>query len=315
MSVFSIIIFVVVGSGLTLPQLLANMKVQSGFALWDKDPNSALASFTEATLIGPERSNYHDFLGVKAFDMAGDAESYPGAKSDLLSLNELAGKAAIQIEPQLAVWRYRLADREMYQVKDANDQKKANILYLYEEADQLFPGNAVILNKWALALILTGDYETAGQKLLESEKSDPAWVPTIYYRGVLSSHEGKIDEAGDLFVLSSKSNSENIGLFINFCGQVAPYGEVRLIRDALGEYAKNKSDDWTGFALLGIADVYSDDPTTAMSDFKKASLVVSDKDAALLAAIVEGSLSGYPDLHDGTEEIVKGLMERAATVR
>jgi len=330
LSALVIIIFVAVGSGLTLPLMLANMKVQDGFRLWDKNPNLALASYTEATLIGPEQPNYQDFLGVKAFKMAGDAETYPGAKKDLLFISEVAGNTAIQIEPQMAVWRYRLADREMYRIIDGSAEQKADILYLYQEADQLFPGNAVILNKWALALILTGDYQEAGRKLLESAKSDPAWAQTFYFRGLLSVREGNIDQAGGLIVspikykldetgvlsvLPDEDKLENIGYFIKFYGQMAAYGETVAVRDALSAYVKNKSDDWTGFTLLGIADSYNGNPTEALDDFKRASIIVPDEDAAVLAAVVDGSLSRYQGFRSESGVIVSGLKERAAKLR
>ena len=315
LSILIIIIFLAVGSGLTVPLLMANMKVRSGITLWDKNQDLALTSFTEATLIGPDQAIYHDFLGNLAFSMAGQAKTDPLVEDTLLSLSELAGNAAIQIEPQLAVWRYRLADREMYWLMDGSEGKNASILYLYGEADQLFPRNAVILNKWAFALILMHNYEEAGQKLLESEKSDPSWAQTSFFKGLLSRHEGNVTEAGDLFVSPIESKFENISYFINFCGQVADYGEIGRVKDALAVYVKNNGDDWTGFALLGIADIYSGNPTEALADFKKASVIVPDEDAALMAALVEGSLSRYQDFHDESGEIVRALMERASTAR
>jgi tetratricopeptide (TPR) repeat protein len=314
-SILIIIIFMAIGVGLTLPLLLANMKVQSGFTLWDKNRSLALASFTEAIYIGPDQADYHDILADKAFSMAGEAKTDPGIKGNLLSLVELAGNAAIRVEPQIALWRYRLADREMYWVENGRDEKNSSILYLYQEADQLFPGNAVILNKWALALILMKDYQEAGQKLLESGVSDPAWAQTSYLRGLLMMHEGKIEETGGLFVSPVKDRSENISHFINFCAQVAPYGETGLVKDALAAYVENSSDDWTGFALLGIADIYNGNPTDALTVFKKASLIIPDKDTALLAGVVEGLFIQYQDFHNESGEIVRGLMERAAKAR
>jgi len=313
-SVCIVIIFIAVGSGLTLPLLLANIKVQDGFRLWDKDRRLALASFSEATLIGPDQANYHDILSNIAFNMAREAKTDSDSESTLLTLGELAGSAAIQIEPQLAAWRFRLADWEMHWIMTASSAKKANILYLYQEADQLFPGNAVILNKWAWALILTGDYETAGQKLMESVKNDPSWMPTVYYRGLLSSHEGKLDEAGTMFVSPVKGNFNNLSHFMSLCGQAAPYGEIIPIKDALAAYVKNNGDDWTGFALLGIADVYSGNPAAALDNYKKAAMVIPDKQADMLASVVDWSLSRHPGLHDEAEEMAKSLMERAAAV-
>ena len=315
MAALIIIIFMSIGSGLTLPLLLANMKVQDGFRQWDKDQNLSLGSLTEATLIGADEANYHDFLGVKAFEMANDVKTDPHVKGTLLALSELGGNAAIQLEPQMAVWRYRLADREMYRIIDGRSKEKANILYLYQEAAQLFPGNAVILNKWALALILLGDYREAEQKLLESAKNDPSWIPTSYLQGLLSMHEGRVSEAGGLFISPTRANLSNLSYFIKFCGQVTPYGEIGTVRDALAAHVKDNSDDWTGFALLGITDIDSGNPAAALVDFKKASIIVREDDAGFLAALVEGSLGPYQDLHDEAGELIRSLMERATKVR
>lgn len=315
MSVLIVIVFVAVGGGLTLPLMLSNIKVQDGFNLWDSNPNLSLAAFTEATLVGPDQANYHDFLGVKAFTMARDDKTYAGVKSRLLALSELAGNTAIQIEPQLALWRYRLADREMYRIIDASVKEKAKILYLYEEAAQLFPGNAAILNKWALALILTGDYDEAGQKLLESEKNDPSLLQTSYLKGLLSAHEGRAGEAGGLFISQAGARLENIANFIRFCGQVAPFGEIGRVKDAMEAYTRENNSDWKGLTLLGVTHIYLGSPADALADFKMAAMNVPDRDAAVLAPVVEGSLIRYPDFRDESGEIVRRLMERAAKAR
>jgi O-antigen ligase len=314
LSVFIIIVFMAVGSALTLPLLMGNVRVRDGFRLWDKDQDLALTSFSEATLIGPDQANYHDILGYFAFSKAGEATIKPYEKSTLLSLGELAGNTAIQLEPQLALWRYRLADREMCRIIDGSPEEKANILYLYQEADQLFPGNAAILNKWALALILTGDYVEAEQRLLESAKSDPAWVQTSYFKGLLKMHQGNIGQAGELFV-SPVEGKYSIGYFISFCTQVDAYGETGLVRDALAAYVKDNSDDWTGFALLGITEAYSGNPAAALAEFKKAAAIIPDDGAAFLAGVVKGSLSRFQDIRSESEEIAGGLMERASKVR
>jgi len=101
---------------------------------------------------------------------------------------------------------------------------------------------------------------------------------------------------------------------MSLCGQAAPYGEIIPIKDALAAYVKNNGDDWTGFALLGIADVYSGNPAAALDNYKKAAMVIPDKQADMLASVVDWSLSRHPGLHDEAEEMAKSLMERAAAV-
>jgi len=101
---------------------------------------------------------------------------------------------------------------------------------------------------------------------------------------------------------------------MSLCGQAAPYGEIAPIRDALAAYVKNNGDDWTGFALLGIADTYGGVPAAAFDNFRKAAMVIPDNQADMLASVVDWSLSGHPGLHNDAEELIKVLMGRAATV-
>ena len=266
MSVLIVIIFAVIGSGLALPLLPGNMKVKEGFTLWNKDQRLALTSFTEATLTGPDQAIYHDILGSFAFIKATQANTDPVMKSTLMDIGESAGNTAIEIEPQLAIWRYRQADREMYRILDGNTQRKTDILHLYKEADQLFPGNALILNKWALALMLSGDYGEAGQKLVEAGKADPVWSQTSFYGGLLNCLEGHREAAGEMFVLPGKGHARtvrtvlnglnDIDYFIDFCGQAANYGVIGRVADDLEYYADDKGD-WMAWTFLGIADIFT----------------------------------------------------------
>lgn len=315
MSVLVILIFIAAGSGLTLPLLSANMKVRDGFNMWYKEPGLALASFRDATLVGPGQANYQDILGSFAFINATQSGADPDKKGVGLELSRLAGNAAIQLEPQLAFWRYRHADRLMYGIIGAVAEEKANVLRLYEESARLFPGNAVILNKWALALMLTGNYGEAAQKLLESGESDPSWVQTSYYKGLLSMHEGSIKQAGGLFVAPVANNLGNLSYFLNFCRQVTPYGEIGLVRSALIPYVVERDDDWTGFALLGIADIYGGIPAEALANFKKASAVIPDNHTELLATVMRTLLSPDPDFRNESEEVIRALMERKVKSR
>jgi tetratricopeptide (TPR) repeat protein len=319
MSALIIIIFLTVGIGLTLPLMMANMKIRSGFVLWDKNKDLALTTFTEATLVEPGQANYNDILGHFAFYMAGQAETTPAIKSTLLSLGELAGNAAIRIEPQLAIWRYRLADRQMHWITNSSVEKKADILYLYGEADQLFPGNAVILNKWALALMLMGDYEEAGQKLAEAGKADPLWSQTSFYSGLLKSFEGRREEAGEMFILSRKGQSlliraipkgpNDIDHFINFCTQITKYNLIGRVADDL-KYSVADKDDWIAWTFLGIADIYAERAGEAMEALSKSAELIPDEDIAELKGVIMGIHWNTPALQAAANDILASLIER-----
>jgi tetratricopeptide (TPR) repeat protein len=302
-----IVIFVVVGLCLTLPPLLANMKIQSGLALVGKDKNAALALYQDATRIEPHQSYYFNFVGNLAFLMAQENNG-TAEKQDLLKTSEDAYLHAIEQEPQMAIWYYRLADIDVYWAMIENNSKYYDACSLYEKADRLFPGNAVILNKWAFALTLHNDYSGAEAKINEAEHSDPAWIQTAYFRGLVQASTGNVAEAGKLFLSQTANKFKDMRYFVNFCSLAAEYGKAPLIRDALKTQVNGAKSDWVGFAYLGVSNKYSGDFSESINAFRQSAVLVPEENKMILAGTIQAMFSNNSNWQTAGDEIIGSLM-------
>jgi tetratricopeptide (TPR) repeat protein len=314
-SMIVIMIFIAIGAGLTATPLLANTYIQSGLTLYNKDKNAAMAMYTEAARIEPRQSYYHNFVGDLAYMMA-QGSSDPQEKAKLLSLSESAYYDAIRVDPVMAIWYYRLADVDVYWALNGNKDKFDDAIGLYEKADRIFPANPVILNKWALALIFKGDYQAAEQKLADSSKSDPLWIQTSFFQGLLEIYNGDKQAAADFIITPVKSDAKDIAYYINFCSTLTTYraGEIDKVSGALKSHLDSDGGDWKGYALLGISDIYSGDYQDSVQAFKKSAEIVPDEDINLLAGVVNAMLSNHSEFQTERRAIVGGLMDRESKI-
>ncbi|RPJ64299.1 MAG: hypothetical protein EHM12_00025 [Dehalococcoidia bacterium] len=312
-SLATVVILVSAATGfyLTLPPLMANMKIQSGLQIVNKDKGAALAFYQEATKIEPRQSYYFNFVGNLAYIMA-MGKDYVQDKQGLMGISEAAYLKAIAQEPQMAIWHYRLADIYVSWVNIGDKSKLADALALYEKADRLFPGNAVILNKWAFALIINGDYAAAGMKLDEAERNDPAWVQTRYFKGFLQASTGDIGGAGKLFLAVTDDTFNEIRYFINYCGTIAGTGKASLVRDSLKTQLDDGHGEWTAFAFLAVADVYSGNLEEAVSAFQQSATLVPDKSKYILGGTIRAMLGGNNDYKKAGQEIIDNLINKTA---
>ncbi len=304
-----VVIFIAVGLWLTLSPLLANMKIQNGLTFYSRDKNVTLALYQDATRIEPHQAYYFNFTGNLAFLMAQENKG-TAEKQDLLKISEDAYLHAIEQEPQMAIWYYRLADVDVYWAMNGNKGKYYDACALYEKADRLFPGNAVILNKWAFALTLNGDYSGAEAKIGEAERSDPAWIQTAYYKGLVQASTGNTAKAGGLFLSRTASEFKDIRYFINFCSLAAAFGKAPLIRDALKTQVDDTKSDWVGFAYLGVADRYSGDFEEAINAFRQSAAMVPEKHKMLLGGTIQAMFSGDSNFQKAGNEIIDSLMRK-----
>ena len=179
-----------------------------------------------------------------------------------------------------------MGDVYSYWAVNGDPGKWKEALNCYESADILMPNNAVILNKWALALMLSGDYAGARQKLSKSHEADVDWIQTTYYIGLLDVYERCYCSAGYCFVYPVNQNTSNFGSYIGFCSQLSLYGGLDKVVEELKVYSGCHPDDWTGRALLGIAEVYGDRLLDAEVSFRKAARAVSTENAGMLKGII-----------------------------
>jgi len=284
-SALLVLLFISIGATLFIPAHFANMKIRESMNQNDADQYKAMTLITEAIVMQPEEAYYYGLLGYYAYSHALTTKD-PADKSKLLAVSTSAYESCSRLEPYLAYWHFALADNYLYRANQGAQDSLYDALKSYEAAGALFPANSVILNKWALALMQQGDYEEAGHKLTQSEKTDIQWIQTTYLRGVLEVYQSCYCTAGNCFVYPIRENRANLNPYMGFCKQLSLYGGINEVSKALAIYTGCHRDDWLGFTLLGIADVYGGNIQDGKAAFLNAAGRVNGNDARLLNEIV-----------------------------
>ncbi|MDD5495175.1 MAG: O-antigen ligase family protein, partial [Dehalococcoidia bacterium] len=284
-SALIIVIFAGVALGLTARPLMADITLQKGINLWSKDKGAALNAFYEATIMEPFEASYYGYRGYHLFVKARESEDV-NERAALLEASVAAYALANEMEPYLAYWNYTPADVCTYWAKNGAEDKWPRAIYLYESADELFPENAVITNKLALALMLRGDYEAAGQRLEQSQIYDPGWMQTSLFRGLLGIYENGQGSAAESFIAPVRQKIYDIGYFMDFCRQLAIYNEVTPVAQELKLYAGNNPDDWVAQSLWGIASVYAGNITDSQEAFGNMKKIVPVEKINLVINII-----------------------------
>jgi len=312
-AVLVIVLMAMIGAGLTMPSMYANIKLREGIMQWRQGNDRFVESFAEAVSVESHEAYYYGQLGYCAYSAAVSTED-PVKKAALLKVSTAAYETGTSLEPPQAYWHYSLADNYMHAVKMGDRQKLAPALKSYERADALFPANAVILNKWALALMLNGDYAEAGRKLAESRDADGEWIQTTYYTGLLGVYERCYCSAGYCFMYPVEQKISNFGPYMSFCSQLRLYGGLDKLIEGLEVYSGCHPDDWIGQALLGVAEVYDNKPFGAENSFRRAAHNVPPEHAGMLKAIVSVMGMENKDFQPVAQDIADSLAEKIPVI-
>ena len=305
-----VIVFMGVGFSLTFSPALADLKLNNAVHTWSSDKSNTMSALAEAARLEPREAVYFGYIGSYAFNLAVRTDNAT-TKTDLLSLSTSAYRAAGTLEPYLAYWSYTLADVYTYWANHKAPDRWPDALANYGRADRQLPGDAVILNKWALALMLKGDYAEAGVKLAASEGNDPLWVQTTYFKGLLELYEHCFCSTGYAFVYPVKENLSTAAQYVSFCRQIALYGGIERAVEGLKVYAGCHGEDWVGQSLLGIAQVYGNSPGEAAAALHKSAMLVPDENIDELKGIIKSLPEGSKNFKPALEDILARLAERA----
>jgi tetratricopeptide (TPR) repeat protein len=159
----------------------------------------------------------------------------------------------------------------------------------------LFPRNAVILNKWSLALTIKGDLDEARTKLDYAESIDPGWAETSFLSGLLLAREGKNDEAALQITAPIRNKPANLDYFIDLCTNLDTYDMVRPLQNALDAYLPSATREWTGHAMLGVTSLFTGDLSKSLDELNSAMLAAPAKDVGgLFQAILKLSTMSTP---------------------
>jgi tetratricopeptide (TPR) repeat protein len=302
LSVGCVVLLVVIGIGVTIRPFLADIYLQKGLNLQARGSEQAVFAFSKAVKIQPEEPAYWSYLGAYTYSVARRAGDKP-ANTEILAYSTSTYEQARQLEPYIAYRNYSLADVYVYWAHEGTADKWPTALSLYDKAALLFPLNAVILDKWALALIIKGDFDEAREKLDYAASIDPDWAETSFLSGLLLAQEAKDDEAARAIIAPIQESPASVNGFVDFCRGLAGYNMVRPLGDALEVYAQEASDEWVPHAMLGVTSLFVGSLDKSVDEFDTAMLLVPDEDVGdLFRAIL--SLS---EISPGFKTMLPGI--------
>ena len=271
------LLLILIGIGITARPFLADMYLQKGLNLQARQSEQAILAFDKAVKLSPGEAIYWHCLGLYGYSVARIVKE-EALKTEILTLATNAFEKARELEPYI-VYRYHvLADVYVYWAKAGAVDKWAVALSLYDKASQLVPHNAIILNKWSLALIIKGDFDEAQTKLDYTASIDPGWAETSFLSGLLLAEEGKSDEAALKITAPIQENPTNLIYFIDLCRSLIMYDMVSPLKDTLEIHTVEAPNDWIAHALLGITSLFSDNLDNGLVEFNTAMLLVPDND-------------------------------------
>ena len=285
LSVGCAVALIIAGIGIAVRPFAADMYLKKGLKLQSVNIEQAVYAFDKATKLEPEEATYWHFLGAYSYSVARNTKEEP-LKTDVLSLATGVYDRARELSHYIAFDHYSLADVYTYWAQTGATDKWPIALSLYDKASQLFPNNAVILNKWSLALIIKGDFEEARTKLDYSASIDPNWVETSFLSGLLLAKEGRSDEAALKIIAPIQDNPANLNYFIDLCYDILVYDMVRPLQNALETHAPKAPDEWTGHAMLGITSLFTGDIAQSLNELNDAMLSVPGENAGDLFKVI-----------------------------
>jgi tetratricopeptide (TPR) repeat protein len=284
----------IAGTIIAVRPFLADIYLHKGLKLQSEGNGQAIFAFDKATNIEPEEAIYWHSLGLYTYYVARHVTGEP-FKSQVLSLATSDYHKAVELNPCFALERVFLADVYTYWAESGATDKWPAALSFYDEASQSFPDNAVILNRWSLALIIKGDFDEAQKKLDYAASVDPTWAETSFISGLLLAREEKNNEAALKVIQPITDKSSNLNYFTDLCNNLTVYDMVSPLGDSLEIYAQGRPDDWTAHALLGITNLFTGDLRKSLDELNTAVLAAPAKDVGgLFQAIIRLSTMSPP---------------------
>lgn len=302
---------IVVGFGIAIRPVLANVYLDTGLHLQAEGNEQAIYAFDRATDIEPGEAAYWYYLGAYCYSVARGMTEEP-VKTEVLALATDAYNKAREVRPYIAFDSYSLGDVYTYWAETGATDKWPSAMFFYDEASQLFPNNAVILNKWSLALIIKGDLDEAQTKLDYTASIDPEWAETSFLSGLLLAREGKNDEAALQIMAPIWNKSANLDYFIDLCANLATYDMVRPLQNALEVHLPSAPKEWTGHAMLGITSLFGNNLDKSVDELNTAMTLVSDNDVGDLFRAILKLSNMSPRLKTGIRQIAAEWRDKLA---
>jgi tetratricopeptide (TPR) repeat protein/O-antigen ligase len=309
-SAVAVLALIVVGVGITIQPLLADMYMHKGLKQGN-NIEQAIPAFKNAIKMAPNEAAYWNSLGSYAYWVARNVKEET-LKTESLTLATNAYEKARELEPYIAFRYYALADIYTYRANRGDVDKWPMALSMYDKAAQLIPRNPLILNMWSFALIIEGDFSQAQTKLAYSASIDPDWAETSFLSGLLLAREGEYDGAVLKITAPIQKNPANLNPFIDACGHLITYDMVSPLKDTLEIQADKEPDNWIVHALLGITGLFGGNVDKSLDEFNTAMLLVPGNDARDLLRAIYRLSTMSPKFKTALPSVANGWKEKLA---
>jgi tetratricopeptide (TPR) repeat protein len=277
LSVLCCVTLIIVSFATVIRPFIADIYFKKGLNLVASGDERIVHNFDKATNLEPREANYWQAIGDYRYFIARHIDGKEN-KTKFLSLATEDLGQSVEVNRYIAFDRYTLADVYTYWALTGAADKWPEALSLYGDASQLFPDNAVILDKWALALIIKGDFDEAEAKLASAASADPEWAQNSFLFGLLLAKEGKNEDAITKTIEPIHDKPSNIYYFFDLCRDLVMYDMVSPLRNTLSTYIAEAPDDWVGYILLGITNLFVGNIGQSINEFDTAMRLVPDED-------------------------------------
>ncbi len=277
LSIGAAVLFVALGIGITIKPFLADIQIQKGLNLYAMRGENVIDAFEKAVELVPGEANYWQYLGWFGYVKALDVGQTP-ARTKYLTISADAYEKAKELEKYNVINYLLLADIYVFWGSEGSSDKYPLAFSLYDQAEQLSNGNAVILNKWAIGLISKGDLDSAKAMLDKSVEMDPKWGQTTFVYSLLYA-EKKDDIKVNEYLIKPVQNSPGmLSYFTDLCLNLTAYRLVDPFETELKSQISKNPDNWVSHAMLGIADMCIGDYDKAHQEYDAAMEIVLDPD-------------------------------------
>ncbi|MDD5509373.1 MAG: O-antigen ligase family protein [Dehalococcoidales bacterium] len=283
-AIVSLALLVFIAAGVTVRPFLADMEFQKAKKFEQVNSELTIFAYNQTVRLEPRYPEYWSNMGAYIFNNAVAAPT-DTVRERLVDFSIETYEQALAREPYLAFRNYSMADMYCYRAYCGSADKWARALELYDRAARLCPWNPVILNKWALALIIKGDLYAARNKLEQSAMTYPEWVETDFLAGLLILEEGENDAAADSLVTIIEQHPESLKKLSDTCFTLYLYDLVVPVHNSVQEYKRNHPREWAPHAIQGITCFFSGHPEHSIVEFDTAMYLVPEDEAGSIFGV------------------------------
>jgi len=292
---------------ITVNPFRADIEFQKALNFERVHSEQAIFAFDRTTRMAPGNPVYWGAMAGYIFNTEATSET---VETRLLAFATDTYEKSLALEPYIAVRNYYLADMYLYRIINGATGGWERTLELYDMASQLAPTNPAILNRWALALVIKGDFAEARAKLEQSASVDPDWVETAFLSGLLLAGEGKDSEALDEFTALLRDDPAYLTGFAALCSRLALYDIVGPVDNVLSASCAETSPDWMPCAMAGITAFFTGHLDSSIDSLDRAMVLAPDSAAGEIFRVSLDLAGQSPDFETRLAEAAPGWREK-----